>query len=174
MGLEKELIITDIVSSIRRLYRAVYLDSSKTSRQYGLTSTQSMVLRVLLSNGPLSSADLSRKIYVTPSNMTGVIDRLQQRGLVERTRRVRDRRVVSITLTEQGRTLSALLPDPIEKKLIQGLAHMELGKIETLADDMNRILNLIDAGGGEPVPLDDLGRVPVMDSGSEKADPRES
>ena len=82
MSSENEIIIKEIVSSIRRLYRAVYLDSSKVSRRFGLTGSQSGVLRTLFRNGPLSSADLSRNLFMTPSNITGIIDRLEKKGLV--------------------------------------------------------------------------------------------
>jgi DNA-binding MarR family transcriptional regulator len=83
---QNEAVIKQIVGNLRRLVKAVYLDSSKISRQYGLTAAQSIVLRILFQEGPLSSADLSRRLYVTPSNMTGVIDRLEKKGLVERVR----------------------------------------------------------------------------------------
>ena len=97
---ENETVIKEIVGALRRLVKAVYLDSSKISRQYGLTAAQSIVLRILFHEGPLSSADLSRRLYVTPSNMTGVIDRLEKKALVERVRQAADRRVVLITLTQ--------------------------------------------------------------------------
>ena len=48
----------------------------KMGKQYGLTGPQSLVLRLLIKEGALSSADLSRQMYVTPSNITGIIDRL--------------------------------------------------------------------------------------------------
>ncbi|MBW2441668.1 MAG: MarR family transcriptional regulator [Deltaproteobacteria bacterium] len=79
MNPQNEGVITDIVGSIRKLVRAVYLDSQKMSRQFGLTGQQSLVIRLLLNNGSMSSADLSRLMYVTPSNMTGIIDRLEKK-----------------------------------------------------------------------------------------------
>ena len=125
MSVENELVIKEIVDAIRRLYRAVYLDAAKMSRQFGLTGSQSGVLRNLVAHGPLSSAALSRRLYVTPSNVTGVIDRLEKKGLVERVRKEGDRRIALITLTEKGDELSKSLPDPIEKKLISELGDLE-------------------------------------------------
>ena len=58
-----EDVIRDIVASIRRLVRAEYLDSQKMSKQYGLTGPQSLVLRLLIKKGALSSAELSRQMY---------------------------------------------------------------------------------------------------------------
>ena len=151
---ENQQVIKDIVWAIRRLVRAVYLDTSKMSRQYGITGSQSMVLRSLLHNGPLSSADLSRKLYVTPSNITGVIDRLEKKGFVERIQKAGDRRISLITLTEAGAEFSKSLPDPIEKKFISHLADLEPEHVQILGVAMNQILNYMGTKGVEEVPLD--------------------
>ena len=144
MNPQNQGVIKDIVGSIRKLVRAVYLDSQKMSRQFGLTGQQSQVLRLLLKNGSMSSADLSRLMYVTPSNMTGIIDRLEKKDLIERVRKQGDRRVALITLTEGGKKLSECIPDPIEKKIINELADLEMDHVQLLAMAMNQILNLID------------------------------
>lgn len=145
MFTENEAVIESIVGAIRRLNRAVYLDASRTSREFGLTRSQSGVLKILFMHGPLSSADLSRKLYMTPSNMTGIIDRLEKKGLVDRSRQPVDRRVVLITLTENGKDLSRRLPDSIERKLVSELIELTPEQIQMLSKAMNQILHLMDA-----------------------------
>jgi len=147
-------VIKDIVESIRRLVRAEYLDSQKMSKQFGLTGPQSLVLRLLTKKGALSSADLSRQMYVTPSNITGIIDRLEKKGLVERICQQGDRRVALITLTRSGQKLGKIIPDPIETKMISQLADLEPEHLHILATAMNQILNLIDTKGAEEASLD--------------------
>ena len=154
MNPQNEGVITDIVGSIRKLVRAVYLDSQKMSRQFGLTGQQSLVIRLLLNNGSMSSADLSRLMYVTPSNMTGIIDRLEKKDLIERVRKEGDRRVALITLTQNGTKLGERIPDPIEQKIINELADLEMDHIQLLAMAMNQILNLIDTEGIEAESLE--------------------
>ena len=160
MNPQNESVIQDIVWSVRRLVRAVYLDSQKISKRYGLTGPQSAVLRNLFNNGPLSSADLSRLMYVTPSNITGIIDRLEKKQLVERIKKEGDRRITLITLTETGDNLSKTLPDPIMKKFITELADLEPEHVQLLAMAMNQILNLIDTEDIEEAPLE-LSAEPV-------------
>jgi len=150
---ENEAVIQGLVGSVRKLVRAVYIDSQKMSKQFGLTGPQSAVLRLLVSRGALSSAAVSRLLYVTPSNITGIIDRLVKKGLVERIRKDGDRRVALITLTETGRALSSTLPDPIEQKFIAQLADLESEHIQILAVAMNQILNLIDTKNVQALPL---------------------
>ena len=162
MNPQNESVIQEIVWSVRRLVRAVYLDSQKISKRYGLTEPQSAVLRNLFNNGPLSSADLSRTLFVTPSNITGIIDRLEKKQLVERIKKDGDRRVALITLTDTGKELSKTLPDPIMKKFIAELADLEPEHVQLLAMAMNQILNLIDT--------EDVGEEPLERSSEPDAD----
>jgi DNA-binding MarR family transcriptional regulator len=171
MNLENESVIKDIVGSIRKLVRAVYLDSQKMSRQFGLTGPQSVVVRLLLNNGAMSSADLSRLMYVTPSNMTGIIDRLEKKDVITRMRKEGDRRVSLIALTKAGKELGECIPDPIEKKFINQLSDLEPEHVQIIAMAMNQILNLIDVSGVEEAPLAlSQESVPPVPENSKKKD----
>jgi len=96
---------------------------------------------------------LSRELYVTPSNITGIIDRLEKKGLVQRVRKEGDRRVALITLTQAGEQLSSQLPDPIEIKLISALTDLESKKIADLRGALKLMLRLVDAQEIEDDPL---------------------
>jgi MarR family 2-MHQ and catechol resistance regulon transcriptional repressor len=77
----------------------------------GLTSSQFGVLEALLHLGPLSQAGLAAKLLRSGSNITTVVDNLEARGLVRRTRRATDRRAVDVSLTaEGGRLIRRLFP----------------------------------------------------------------
>ena len=157
MHANNEALINEIASRVRKLRRSVYHDYIRTSRQFGLTETQSDVLRTLLVYGTMSSVDLSRNLYMTPANITGVINRLEKKALVERIRQQADRRVVLISLTESGKGLSKQLPDPIENKLISGLENLELEQVQAMDEAMKKVIDLIGADG-----IDDIH--PISDS----------
>jgi len=142
MNEKNELIIKEIALLVRRLVKVISHDSQKVSRQFGLTGPQSVVLRNLLNNGAMSSADLSRIAYVTPSNITGIIDRLENKGLAERIRLKDDRRVALITLTQSGRELSKILPDPIEERFISRIDNMDTEHIKVLGESINQLLDM--------------------------------
>lgn len=159
MAIENEQAIKDLVWGIRRLVKAVHVDTDKISKRYGLTGPQIAILRILDHRGPMSSADLSRKLFVTPSNITGIIDRLEKKELVERIRKPRDRRVALITLTEKGTDLSKTLPDPIENRLIAELADIDPGEVADLREAMQKILKLMGTTIGE-APLMEFSTFP--------------
>ena len=71
----------------------------------GLTPTQLGVLEAILHKGPLTQRELGRKVLTSAGNMTDVVDKLEARGLVRRTRSRQDRRIAVVGLTAAGETL---------------------------------------------------------------------
>lgn len=76
-------------------------------QEYGLTTPQFGTLEALYHLGPLSLGELADKLLVTGGNVTYVMDRLEDQGLVYRFRRPDDRRVIQAKLTKEGRELVA-------------------------------------------------------------------
>jgi MarR family 2-MHQ and catechol resistance regulon transcriptional repressor len=77
----------------------------------GLTTSQFGVLEALYHLGPLPVGQLGDKILKSSGNMTMVVDNLERRGLVSRSRRADDRRCIEVSLTAEGRALVAgILP----------------------------------------------------------------
>jgi len=71
----------------------------------GLTAGQLGVMEALMHLGPLSQGELGRKLLRSGGNVTTVIDNLERRKLVARTRNRDDRRVVTVDLTRTGRRM---------------------------------------------------------------------
>jgi MarR family 2-MHQ and catechol resistance regulon transcriptional repressor len=108
---------------------------------HGLTPTQLGVLEVILHLGPQSQRDLGRKVLTSAGNMTDVIDKLEARGLVCRSRMPRDRRSVSVELTACGRGLiEDLFPRHAEDiaHTMSGLDAEEMAQLGALLRKLGR------------------------------------
>lgn len=73
---------------------------------YGITGMQAAqyrVLGVLMKAGTLPMSEIGRRLYISKPYMTALIDTLIKEGLVERTPDLADRRVINISITEQGK-----------------------------------------------------------------------
>jgi DNA-binding MarR family transcriptional regulator len=84
------------------------------------------VLAVLDVDGPLPMRGLAETLDVSQASATGIVDRMEQRGLVERSRDDDDRRVVRVALTDEGRRLITGMADERRE-------HLAL-MLETLTD----------------------------------------
>lgn len=107
-------------------------------RNYGLTSSQYNVLRILRGEGqPLPSLEIAdRMIQVVPA-ITGLIDRLEKQGFVERRRCSEDRRVVYVEITAKGLTTLKQLDSPVaelHKSLVGHLSRPELKELSRLLE----------------------------------------
>lgn len=108
----------------------------KLFRKYGLTSSQYNVLRILRGEGkPLPSLEIaSRMVQVVPA-ITGLIDRLEKRDLVRRKRCQKDRRVVYVEITPEGKALLNEMDTPLStlhQELMGHLTESELNALNQL------------------------------------------
>ena len=131
--------------SILRTSDRLQIRSARLLREHGLTPSQYNILRILRGEGkPLPILEIaSRTITVVPG-ITGLIDRLEQAGLVNRVRCATDRRVIYVALSDQGtRTLTALDEPLLElhHKLLGHLSRAEMKELIRLLEKVREPLN---------------------------------
>jgi DNA-binding MarR family transcriptional regulator len=98
--------LTDDASALVRLSHLVLAVFTRVAGQHDLTPVQGRLLCVLAQE-PKGMAELARGFGVERAALTGLIDRAERRGLVERRAVPGDRRAVSVTLTPEGRDAAA-------------------------------------------------------------------
>jgi MarR family transcriptional regulator, 2-MHQ and catechol-resistance regulon repressor len=79
--------------------------ASRSFQESGLGDSDFRVLEALLHKGPLPVNTIGPKVFLTPGSISTAVDRLYERGLVSRTESESDRRVRTVDLTPEGRTL---------------------------------------------------------------------
>jgi DNA-binding MarR family transcriptional regulator len=106
---------------------------------YDLTPAQYNTLRILRGAGPdaLTCGEIGDRLVSPGPDVTRLLDRLEQRGLVERLRDVEDRRVVRARITEKGLGLLTELDEPVERILDRLLGHLGKGRLRTFVDLLN-------------------------------------
>lgn len=104
-------------------------------REFGLTPSQYNVLRILRGAGEaLPSLEIaSRLIQVVPA-ITGLIDRLEDQGLVVRARSGDDRRIVHVAITSKGESLLAKIDEPLQQLHRELLGHLTRAELKTLIE----------------------------------------
>lgn len=108
----------EIVAHIRALRRDLLCASADDIARSGLTGPQVSVMAHLVMNGPATVTELGRELGTGHSTVSGIVDRLQARGLVQRVQDDADRRYTRISVTE---------------KVDRYVAEMEIGAFGRLA-----------------------------------------
>ncbi|MDD2581814.1 MAG: MarR family transcriptional regulator [Desulfuromonadaceae bacterium] len=145
----KPVMVAGIIDDIRRVFQVLTEQSRKIEHETSLTGPQLWVVKILKETSPLKVSDLARRMYLHPATMVGLLDRLESKGLLKRTRSEKDRRVVHIDLTEQGRELEINSPEVIQNLLIKGLETLTEQKLKMISDGMGEVVNIL---GAQNVP----------------------
>lgn len=102
-----------VMSLLVRVARRVGNDLDREFSDLGLTSQQAAVL-LNVHVGHSTPQSLSRALTIDAGGITRLVDRLVHRGLVERIPSTRDRRAVTIVLTDQGEKIAPGLAERYE------------------------------------------------------------
>jgi MarR family 2-MHQ and catechol resistance regulon transcriptional repressor len=139
---------------LMRASRAVTARVEPRLTETCLTTTQLGVLEAVLHKGPMTQRDLGRRVLTSPGNMTDVIDKLEGRGLLRRTRAPGDRRAVRIELTENGQALiEDLFPDHA-RDIAAAMAPLSHAELDVLDGLLRRL--------GHGAPLEANGESPQL------------
>ncbi len=107
-------------------------------RQYGLTPSQYNVLRILRGEGkPMPSLEIAERMVQVVPAITGLIDRLEKQGFVQRERSEDDRRVVYVEITRKAISLLKQMDRPVidlHQRLIGHLTKAELKDLSRLLE----------------------------------------
>ncbi|MFI7410156.1 MarR family winged helix-turn-helix transcriptional regulator [Streptomyces sp. NPDC049627] len=120
---ELTLEVVDLIGSVVARY---YEEYEQAAAEHALTGAQARLLS-LLSLEPLPMRKLAQRLRCEPSNVTGIVDRLESRGLVERRPDPADRRVKLAVATPEGRQVARSLRDSLRfaREPLAGLSEDE-------------------------------------------------
>ena len=94
----------EIVKLMKQVMGALKHNMGHKFKEMNLTGTQMMLIRILSHDKEMKVSDLSEKLGLSNSTVSGILDRLEKQGLVERIRSKEDRRVVFVSVTEEFKT----------------------------------------------------------------------
>ena len=137
--------ILETMQSLRRIFKALQNYSHEVSSKFGITGPQLWVLKTIIQSGSMPLGELSKKMYLHPSTITGVVDRLEKRGYVLRHRDQEDRRVVKVQLTPKGKKLAKRAPNPVQGKMIHGLRKLEKKKLNRIYESVQELVGIMEA-----------------------------
>ena len=107
---------------------------------FGLTPFHWVVLCCLWEEDGIATSSIGDKLQQVGGTLTGVLDRMEERGLIERERDRLDRRRVRIWLTEAGKSLQTVLPPVAQELREQAMAGIPLAEQEQLSNLLDRAI----------------------------------
>jgi len=158
-----------IVAAIRRVIRAVDLQSRRLLDRYELTGPQLATLRAAARLDAPSIGTLARAVSLSQPTVTGILNRLEKRRLIARERSADDRRSIAIRVTPEGSGLLERAPSLLQDQFRDELARLREWERHWLLAALQRIASMMDAETIDASPYLETG--PVAASAEEPQEP---
>ena len=133
----------EVLHLLRQIMRLFDLRSKRLSKQFGLTGPQLVVLRELAGTRGVPIGELARNVSLSQATITDIADRLERRGLVRRIRSDRDRRRVTLEITEQGVATMQNKPTVLRDEFIQQFAGLERWEQLQILAALQRVVTMM-------------------------------
>jgi len=145
----RHALVSEVVNAIRLIQGISRRQSSEFMRKYRITGPQLGALRFVALTPGISMRELSERLYLHVSTVSGIVDRLVKRGYVVRERSDEDRRIVRLQVTADGRRVIKRTPLAGMGLLIHKIGDLpdkQLGDMHTI---MRQVLDLMKVGDGD-------------------------
>ncbi len=129
--------VLEFLRALWALDHALQSASKRMESTLGVTGPQRFVIRMIGRFPGISAGEVSSLLHVHPSTLTGVLKRLEQRGLVVRRADPADARRALLELTAKGRRVDAIRSGTVEgaaRKALEKLPPATLRQTRTLAE----------------------------------------
>ncbi len=146
-----------ITMRLRQIIQEMSRHSKQLQEKYKITLPQLICLNEIADHGPIAIGALTQIVFINNSTVTGIIDRLERRNLVQRVRISKDRRQVHVEITQAGRNFLENAPTPIHHRFMEKLEKMNPRDVSVLMWGLELLVDMLartdpDAPSPNPPP----------------------
>lgn len=150
--------IHEVLTALRRVIRAADIHSKHLTKTVGLTAPQLLLMQAIQNSTEDSTiGKLAKQISLSQATVTSIIDRLESRNLVTRTRSETDKRYIWLHLTEQGEITLKLAPTPLQEHFVARFIKLEDWEQTMILASLQRLASMMDANEIDASPFLDVG-----------------
>ncbi|MGD8375612.1 MAG: MarR family transcriptional regulator [Acidobacteriota bacterium] len=142
-----------VLQALRRITRAIDLHSRSLIRSHGLTGPQLFVLRDLARREPVTVGKLAEQVNLSQPTVTGILSRLERRGLLSRERSRFDRRQVLVSVTDKGRRVAATSPSLLQERFLTEFEQLLDWEQSLILSSLQRVVAMLEARELDASPI---------------------
>ena len=142
---ERKAAIAGVFDDLRRVIQVVHGYSKRAQRVDGLTGPQLWAIRLLSEAVSVRVTELARRMYLHPSTVVGILDRLETKKLAVRERSNEDHRVVEVKLTPKGKTTAAKSPAVAQGLILDGLEGLSESELGVVSEGLGLLVGILGA-----------------------------
>lgn len=138
-------ITNQVLIALRKIIQAIDLHSRHLVKQVGLTGPQLIILNEAKNAGNPTVGDLAKAISLSQATVTGVLERLESRGYIVRTKSASDRRKVLVSVTGAGMALLNGAPPLMQESFVEQFNALKDWEQTMILSSLQRLVSMMDA-----------------------------
>lgn len=145
----------DILIDIRKIVRSINLESKRIQKDLGISIPQLLCLSFLQGkdNYQATNKQLSEYLNLNSSTVTGIINRLEKKGLIARLPKKGDKRITYVALTSAGYKVLEKRPRLLHDKLTANLTDLAPGRISEIRASLSTLIDVLGIRDIDASPL---------------------
>ena len=145
----------DILIKLRKIVRSVNLESKRVEKEQGVSIPQLLCLQFLAEQEDFRTNAVKLKAFLNlnASTISGILRRLEKKGLVEKLPKTSDKRVILISLTTNGMKLLQSAPITFQQKLSEKLQALPPEKLQSIIDGIDILTNIMEVDEVDASPI---------------------
>jgi len=161
-----EAIEHQVLLALRRIIRSIDIHSRSLVKYYGFTGPQLVVLQEISRHEEVTPGNLAKAVSLSQATVTGILDRLESRGLITRRRSETDRRSVLVSTSPGAVHMLETGPPIMQVSFVEAFRRLEDWEQTQILSALQRLVSLMDAEA--------LDVAPMLDSDADDAPPEDS
>lgn len=138
-------VTNQVLIALRKIIQAIDLHSRHLVKQVGLTGPQLIVLNEVKRAGNPTVGDIAKAISLSQATVTGVLERLERRGYVLRSKSNSDRRKVLVSATENGLKILSKAPSLMQASFVKQFNNLKGWEQSMMLSCLQRLVDMMDA-----------------------------
>lgn len=143
----------DVLIALRRIIRAIDIHSRFLAQRYGLTVPQLVILQELRRLGEASGSELAKAVSLSQATVTGIVMRLETRGLVMRRRSESDKRRLPVRLAPAGERLLESAPPLLQESFSRQFHRLRDWEKSQILSSLQRLVAMMEAHNVDIAPF---------------------
>jgi len=143
----------NVMIALRKIIQAIELNSKRLVKRVGLTGPQLVILQEITRSGEVTAGEIARAVSLSQATVTGILERMEKRGLLARQRSDRDKRRIMVRITESGRQIIEEAPPLMQEAFVEKFSSLQDWEQTMILSALQRLVSIMDATTIQAAPF---------------------
>ena len=142
-----------VMIALRKIIQAIDMNSKKLVKRVGLTGPQLVILQEISSLGEVTAGEIAQAVSLSQATVTGILERMEKRGLLTRQRSDQDKRRIMVRITESGKQVLENAPPVMQEAFVERFSSIQEWEQTMILSSLQRLVSIMDAKTIQAAPF---------------------